>query len=127
MNRRRVLLVDDDPQILKAFATGLRGAGFEVETAETAERALASAAATQPDVVVLDLLLPDGNGTDVCRELRTRSEASVLMLSAVDEEAEKQAALEAGAVDYLTKPIGLNELLTRLRRLHFAPTRRRLS
>ena len=68
--RQRVLVVDDEPQILRALRTSLRAAGYEVETAETAETALAEAAMRPPDAVILDLVLPDGSGTDVCRELR---------------------------------------------------------
>jgi two-component system KDP operon response regulator KdpE len=112
---QRVLVVDDEPQILRALGTTLRGAGYEVETAATAETALAVAAASPPEAVILDLVLPDGSGTDVCRELRTWSEAPVIILSAVGEEREKIAALDAGADDYVTKPFGVDELLARLR------------
>jgi two-component system KDP operon response regulator KdpE len=111
----RVLVVDDEPQILRALRTILRGAGYEVDTAETAERALASAAMQPPEAVILDLVLPDRTGIDVCRELRTWSSAPVIVLSAVGEEREKVAALDAGADDYVTKPIGIDELLARLR------------
>ena len=115
MSGQRVLVVDDEPQILRALGTTLRGAGYEVETAATAETALAVAAASPPEAVILDLVLPDGSGTDVCRELRTWSEAPVIILSAVGEEREKIAALDAGADDYVTKPFGVDELLERLR------------
>ena len=111
----RVLVVDDEPQILRALRTSLRGAGYEVETAETAEGALAAAAMRPPDAVILDLVLPDGNGIDVCRELRKWSAAPVILLSAVGEEREKIAALDAGADDYVTKPVGIDELLARVR------------
>ena len=111
----RVLVVDDEPQILRALQTNLRGAGFEVETAATAEEALANAAMRPPDAVILDLVLPDGRGTDVCRELRTWTDVPVIVLSAVGEEREKVAALDAGADDYVTKPFGIDELLARLR------------
>ena len=115
MNGRRVLVVDDERQILRALRTGLRAAGYEVETAETAEGALASAALQPPEAVILDLILPDGTGTEVCRELRKWSTAPVIVLSAVGEEREKVAALDAGADDYVTKPVGIDELLARLR------------
>jgi len=115
MSGQRVLVVDDEPQILRALGTTLRGAGYEVETAATAESALAAAAASPPEAVILDLVLPDRSGTDVCRELRTWSEAPVIILSAVGEEREKIAALDAGADDYVTKPFGVDELLARLR------------
>jgi two-component system KDP operon response regulator KdpE len=111
----RVLVVDDEPQILRALRTSLRGAGYEVETAETAAQALALLAANPPDAVVLDLVLPDGSGIDVCRELRMWSAAPVVVLSVIGDEAEKVAALDAGADDYVTKPFGIEELLARLR------------
>ena len=115
MTGPRVLVVDDEQQILRALRTSLRGAGYEVETAETAESALAAAAMRPPEAVILDLVLPDGTGTDVCRELRSWSSAPVIVLSAIGEEREKVAALDAGADDYVTKPVGIDELLARLR------------
>ena len=115
MSGARVLVVDDEPQILRALRTSLRGAGYEVDTAETAESALAAAALRPPEAVVLDLVLPDGTGTDVARELRSWSSAPIIVLSAVGDEHEKVAALDAGADDYVTKPVGIDELLARLR------------
>jgi len=115
MSGARVLVVDDEQQILRALRTSLRGAGYEVETADTAEAALAAAAMRPPEAVILDLVLPDGTGTEVCRELRSWSSAPVIVLSAVGEEREKVAALDAGADDYVTKPVGIDELLARLR------------
>ncbi|HET7129951.1 MAG TPA: response regulator [Gaiellaceae bacterium] len=115
MSSPRVLVVDDEPQILRALRTGLRAAGYEVETADTAEGALAAAALRPPEAVILDLILPDGTGTEVARDLRKWSSAPVIVLSAVGEEQEKVAALDAGADDYVTKPIGIDELLARLR------------
>jgi two-component system KDP operon response regulator KdpE len=117
MNGVRILVVDDEPQILRALRTNLRGAGYDVETAATAEEALAAAAIRPPDAVVLDLILPDGSGTDVCREIRGWSPVPILVLSAVGDEREKVAALDAGADDYVTKPFGMDELLARLRAL----------
>jgi two-component system KDP operon response regulator KdpE len=114
---QRVLVVDDEPQILRALQTNLRGAGYEVETAATAESALAVAAMRPPEAVILDLVLPDGSGTDVCRELRKWSSAPILVLSVVGDEREKVAALDAGADDYVMKPFGIEELLARLRAL----------
>jgi two-component system, OmpR family, KDP operon response regulator KdpE len=111
----RVLVVDDEPQILRALRASLRGAGYEVETADTAAAALTALALNPPDAVILDLVLPDGRGTDVCRELRTWSSVPVIVLSVVGEETEKVAALDAGADDYVTKPFGIDELLARLR------------
>ena len=115
MSGQRVLVVDDEAQILRALRTTLRGAGYEVDTADTAEGALAAAALRPPDAVILDLVLPDGTGVEVCRELRKWSTAPVILLSAVGEEREKVAALDAGADDYVTKPVGIDELLARLR------------
>ena len=111
----RILVVDDEPQFLRALATNLRGAGYEIETATTASEALNAAALRPPDAVVLDLLLPDGTGTDVCRELRRWTNVPIVVLSAVGDEHEKVAALDAGADDYVTKPFGIDELLARLR------------
>jgi two-component system, OmpR family, KDP operon response regulator KdpE len=111
----RVLVVDDEPQILRALQTSLRGAGYEVDTATTAEQALTSAAVKPPDAIILDLVLPDGRGTDVTRELRSWSDVPVIVLSVVGDESEKVAALDAGADDYVTKPFGVDELLARLR------------
>jgi two-component system KDP operon response regulator KdpE len=110
-----VLVVDDEPQFLRALATNLRGAGYEVDTASTAADGLQAAALQPPDAVVLDLLLPDGTGTEVCRELRTWSDAPIVLVSAVGDEDEKIAALDAGADDYVTKPFAMGELLARLR------------
>jgi two-component system KDP operon response regulator KdpE len=111
----RVLVVDDEPQFLRALETNLRGAGYEVETATTAQEALTAAALRPPDAVILDLLLPDGSGTEIARELRAWSEAPIVLVSAVGDEAEKIAALDAGADDYVTKPFAIGELLARLR------------
>jgi two-component system KDP operon response regulator KdpE len=115
VSKSRVLVVDDEQQILRALQTSLRAAGYEVETAETAESALAAAAMRPPEAVILDLVLPDGTGTEVTRELRTWSSAPVIVLSAVGDEQEKVAALDAGADDYVTKPVGIDEVLARLR------------
>jgi two-component system KDP operon response regulator KdpE len=111
----RVLVVDDEPQFLRALATNLRGAGYEVETATTADEAHAAAGLQPPDAVILDLVLPDGTGTEVARELRTWTEAPIIVVSAIGDEDEKIAALDAGADDYVTKPFAIGELLARLR------------
>jgi two-component system, OmpR family, KDP operon response regulator KdpE len=115
MSGPRVLVVDDEPQILRALQMKLRGAGYSVETAATAQEALMKAGMRPPEAIVLDLLLPDGRGTDVCRELRRWNSAPILVLSAVGEEKEKIEALDAGADDYVTKPFSGDELLARLR------------
>jgi two-component system, OmpR family, KDP operon response regulator KdpE len=111
----RILVVDDEPQILRALQMKLRAAGYAVDTATTAQEALMKAGMRPPEAVVLDLLLPDRSGTDVCRELRSWSTAPILVLSAVGEEKEKIEALDAGADDYVTKPFSGDELLARLR------------
>jgi two-component system KDP operon response regulator KdpE len=111
----RVLVVDDEPQILRALQLKLRTAGYAVETAATAEEALMKAAMRPPEAIILDLLLPDRSGTEVCRELRTWSRVPIVVLSAVGEEGEKIAALDAGADDYVTKPFSGDELLARVR------------
>jgi two-component system, OmpR family, KDP operon response regulator KdpE len=111
----RILVVDDEPQILRALQMKLRAAGYVVDTAATAQEALMKAGMRPPEAIVLDLLLPDGSGTDVCRELRSWSSAPILVLSAVGEEKEKIEALDAGADDYVTKPFSGDELLARLR------------
>ena len=111
----RVLVVEDEPQILRALRTSLRGAGYEVDTAETAEQALTQLAVSPPDAVILDLVLPDGRGTDVARELRTWSNVPVIVLSVVGDESEKVAALDAGADDYVAKPFRFAVLLARIR------------
>ena len=115
MSAARILVVDDESQILRALRTSLQAAGYEVDVAATAAEALTSAAAHPPDGVILDLMLPDGSGTDVCREFRRWTNVPILVLSAVGDEQEKVAALDAGADDYVTKPFGIDELLARLR------------
>jgi two-component system KDP operon response regulator KdpE len=107
--------VDDEPQFLRALRTNLRGAGYDIATATTAGEALTSAGLHPPDAIILDLVLPDGRGTDVARELRRWTPAPIIVVSAVGEEAEKIAALDAGADDYVTKPFSVDELLARLR------------
>jgi two-component system KDP operon response regulator KdpE len=113
--RPRILVVDDEPQFLRALVTNLRGAGYEVDSAATTADALSAAALRPPDAVILDLLLPDGTGTEVTRELRVWSDAPILLVSAVGDEDAKIAALDAGADDYVTKPFAIGELLARLR------------
>lgn len=115
MSDKRVLVVDDEPQILRALRTSLRAAGYQVASAASAEAALAAVALQPPEAVILDLILPDGTGTQVCQELRKWSSVPVIVLSAVGEEREKVTALDAGADDYITKPVGIDELLARLR------------
>jgi two-component system KDP operon response regulator KdpE len=110
----RVLVVDDEGQILRALKVVLREAGFEVVPAETASEALDRAAVRPPQAAIVDLVLPDGDGVEVTRELRKWSEMPILVLSAVGDEDQKVRALEAGADDYITKPFGARELVARL-------------
>lgn len=110
----RILVVDDEPQILRALRVVLRDAGFEVVPAETGAEALDRAAVRPPEAAIVDLMLPDLDGIEVTRRLREWSEMPVLVLSAVGEEEQKVRALEAGADDYITKPFGSRELVARL-------------
>jgi two-component system KDP operon response regulator KdpE len=111
----RILVVDDEPQLLRALGTNLKARGYDVELAATGEAALALAARTHPDVVVLDLGLPGIDGTEVIRGLRGWSSVPIIVLSVRETESEKVEALDAGADDYVTKPFGMDELLARLR------------
>jgi two-component system KDP operon response regulator KdpE len=111
----RVLVVDDEPQIRRALRTGLVGHGYEVETAEDGETALAMLAARLPDLVVLDLMMPGVDGFEVLRQTRGWAKVPVIVLSARGEERAKVHALDLGADDYLTKPFGMEELLARVR------------
>jgi two-component system KDP operon response regulator KdpE len=111
---RRVLVCDDEPQILRALRVVLRDAGFDPVPAETAEEALDLAAVRPPDAAILDLVLPDGDGVEVCRQIRAWSQMPIIVLSAVGDEDAKVRALEAGADDYVTKPFGARELVARL-------------
>ena len=110
-----MLVVDDEPQIVRGLKIILRDAGYTVESAETKAQALALLGSRPPDALVLDLVLPDGEGVEVCREVRRFSGLPILVLSAVGDEREKVRALDAGADDYVTKPFGTDELLARLR------------
>jgi two-component system KDP operon response regulator KdpE len=111
----RILVVDDEPQILRFLRASLGASGFEVIEAETGAQALKRAAADAPEVVVLDLGLPDMDGKDVIKSLRAWSEIPIIVLSARAREAEKIEALDLGADDYVNKPFGIGELLARLR------------
>ena len=113
----RILVVDDEEQIRRALRSILSTRGYALEMAATAEEALLKAIDVPPDLVVLDLALPDRSGIEVCRELRTWMTAPILMLSVRSGEAEKIAALDEGADDYLTKPFSAGELLARVRAL----------
>ena len=111
----RVLIVEDEPALLRALRIDLRARGYEVQTATTGRDALAQASRQPPDVVLLDLGLPDGDGTAVITKLRRWSEAPVIVLSGRTSAQDKIGALDAGADDYVTKPFAMDELLARLR------------
>lgn len=111
----RVLIVDDEPQILRFLRPSLGAAGYDVVEAHDGAEALKRAAADAPDVIVLDLGLPDRDGKDVIRGIREWSKVPIVVLSARDREAEKIEALDLGADDYVNKPVGVGELLARLR------------
>ncbi len=117
-----ILLVDDEKAIQRAMVPLLRSRGYAVSTAETGNDALAAVDAERPDLVVLDLGLPDMDGTVVCQRIRERSDVPILVLSARPTERDRVAALDLGADDYVTKPFGPEELLARVR----AALRRRL-
>ncbi|MBB6420803.1 response regulator [Streptomyces sp. AK010] len=111
----RVLVVEDDPQLVRALVLNLQARHYGVDAAPDGATALRLAAARQPDVVLLDLGLPDMDGVDVIKGLRGRTRVPILVLSARQGSDEKVAALDAGADDYVTKPFSMNELLARLR------------
>jgi two-component system KDP operon response regulator KdpE len=113
-SRPRVLVCDDEQQILRALRVILRDAGFEALPASTSEEALDIAAVSRPDAAIIDLVLPDGDGIELCRQLREWSDVPLIVLSAVDDEDAKVRALAAGADDYVTKPFGPRELVARL-------------
>jgi two-component system KDP operon response regulator KdpE len=110
-----VLVVDDEPQIRRAVRTSLNARDYEVLVAATGEEGLSLAAARSPDLVVLDLGLPDLDGAEVIRRLRAWTEVPVIVLTVRDEQPEKISALDAGADDYITKPFDMDELLARMR------------
>ena len=110
-----ILVIDDEPQILRFLRTSLVANGFEVIEARTGQEGIALAAARSPDVIVLDLGLPDCDGKVVLAAIRAQGETPVLILSARERESEKVEALDLGADDYVNKPFGMEELLARLR------------
>lgn len=119
-----ILVVDDEPQIRRFLRTSLAGHNFQVTEAVTGRAGIDQVVAAKPDLVILDLGLPDSDGIDVIRELRGWSRVPIIVLSAREHEKDKVAALDAGADDYLTKPFGIGELLARVRVAlrHIAPT-----
>lgn len=112
---RKVLLVEDESSIAEPFARALARNGFEPEIAPTAREALRLARVDEPDVVLLDLTLPDGDGRDVCRELRRRSDVPIIMLTARGTVTDRVVGLEMGADDYVVKPFAVDEVISRIR------------
>lgn len=113
--RTKVMVVDDEPAILRFLKPALEANGYEVSAAASVEEATRRIAREPPDVVVLDLGLPDGDGKDVIRQVRQWSNVPIVVLSARDREAEKIEALDLGADDFINKPFGVGELMARLR------------
>ena len=111
----KILVIDDDPSLNRALRLGLQAGGHEVTTAATGEHGIAQTALTSPDVVVLDMGLPDMDGISVCRTIRGWSDVPIIILSATGAENRKVAALDAGANDYVTKPFSMPELEARIR------------
>ena len=110
-NEPHILVIDDEPQIQRAIRTILTEKGFKVTTASRGEEGLTLAATNEPDIVILDLGLPDMDGVEVCTRLREWTQCPIIILSVRDSERDKVAALDKGADDYLTKPFGIEELL----------------
>ncbi len=110
-----ILVIDDEPQIQRALRAILSARHFQVTIASTGEEGLALAAAEQPDLIILDLGLPDIDGIEVCRRLREWTQVPIIVLSVRESERDKVLALDRGADDYLTKPFGIEELLARIR------------
>src|SRR5579871_5142937 len=121
----KVLVVDDDPSLLKALRIGLTARGDEVVTAHTGAEAVTQTALVRPDLVILDLGLPDTDGLEVCRRIREFSTVPIIVLSAYGDERRKVEALDGGADDFVTKPFGMAELEARIRVAlrHSAPHR----
>jgi two-component system, OmpR family, response regulator RegX3 len=113
--KRMVLLVEDEPSIAEPLAEAIGREGFETKVAGTVAESLALAAQIEPDLVLLDVMLPDGSGFDVCRELRQRSQVPIIMLTARGEEADRVIGLELGADDYVVKPFSAREVVARIR------------
>jgi two-component system, OmpR family, KDP operon response regulator KdpE len=123
----QVLVIDDEPQILRALRTILQEKHFRVTVASRGEEGLALAAANPPDVVILDLGLPDLSGIEVCARLRAWTQVPIIVLSVRDSEVDKVQALDRGADDYLTKPFGIRELIARVRALLRRPRRSQMA
>src|SRR5829696_2915731 len=114
-DKRRILLVDDEPQLTRVLRTGLTSRGYDVRVAADGEAALQTFGDWPPDLVLTDLSMPETDGLELCRRLRRVSRVPIIVLSVRGEEGTKVEALDAGADDYVTKPFGMDELLARIR------------
>lgn len=114
-SQAKILVIDDEPQILRALKTILTAKKFQVSVAHNGEEGLTLAASIQPELIILDLALPDIDGVEVCKLLREWTQVPIIVLSVRDSEHDKVRALDSGADDYLTKPFGIEELLARIR------------
>jgi two-component system KDP operon response regulator KdpE len=115
-DKKRILVVDDESQITRVLRTALTGSGYEVRTAEDGHAGLRLAREWQPDLVITDISMPNMTGIELCGQLRSESQVPIIVLSVKGEERTKVEALDAGADDYVTKPVGMDELLARVRR-----------
>ena len=115
MSGARVLVVDDEQRVRRLLQTALTERGYDVTTAASGEEAMAAIAKRQPDIILLDLIMPGMSGLDVCRSVRQDLSTPIVVLSAHGEEHDKVLALDLGADDYLTRPFGMEELLARIR------------
>lgn len=124
MSKVRIMVVDDDPRLLRFVRANLESVGYQVLLATDGHQALELIERDQPDIIILDIMLPGMDGFEICRRIRAFSEVPIMMLTAKGEEADKVKGLELGADDYLTKPFGVQELIARvealLRRTKFA-------
>jgi two-component system KDP operon response regulator KdpE len=115
MDKKRILIVDDDPAILRLLSTNLKARGYDVVTATNGEESLEAVQNTFIDLIILDLMMPKVDGVEVCRRIREWSDLPIIILSARGDEKDKVKCLELGADDYLTKPFGIAELLARIK------------
>lgn len=115
MSGARILVVDDDPAILRVVSRALEARGYTVETLAEAAQVERTVAESRPEAILLDLVLPDGDGIDLCRAIRAKSSVPIIVLSAIGDDKKKVEALDEGADDYLSKPFSLDELLARIR------------
>ncbi len=115
MSGARILVVDDDPAILRAVRRSLQAHDYEVRALDAGGQVASTVAVFRPDIILLDLVLPDLDGIEVCRAIRGETEAAIIVLSAIGDETKKVQALDEGADDYVTKPFGMDELLARIR------------